>query len=77
MKKLLLIVLMMSFVFGMVELNAEKPRIGVLRFTNRTSAGWWHGSVGRDLQDMLISELFSTKAFQVLERKEINAVLSE
>lgn len=77
MKKLLLIVLMVTFVFGMVELNAEKPRVGVLRFTNRTSAGWWHGSVGTDLQDMLISELFSTKAFQVLERKEINAVLSE
>jgi curli biogenesis system outer membrane secretion channel CsgG len=56
---------------------AEKPRIGVLRFTNQTHAGWWSGNMGYELQDMLASELASTKAFQVLERKEINAVLGE
>ena len=52
----------MSFAFA-----EEKPRVGVLRFTNDTNAGWWSYSVGRDLQDMLSSELVSTKAFQVLE----------
>lgn len=55
----------------------EKPRIGVLRFTNDTNAGWWKASVGRELQDMLASELASTKSFQVLERREIDAVLGE
>jgi curli biogenesis system outer membrane secretion channel CsgG len=55
----------------------EKPRIGVLRFTNKTSAGWWSGGMGSELQDMLASELASTNAFQVLERKEINAVIGE
>jgi len=55
----------------------EKPRVGVLRFTNHTSAGWWSSSVGDELSDMLASELVSTKAFQVLERKEIDAVLGE
>lgn len=55
----------------------EKPRVGVLRFTNHTSAGWWSASVGDELSDMLASELVSTKAFQVLERKEIDAVLGE
>ena len=55
----------------------EKPRIGVLRFTNHTSAGWWGGSVGTDLQDMLIAELASTNSFRVLERKELDAVLDE
>ena len=60
-----------------VAFAKEKPRLGVLRFTNDTSAGWWSYSVGRDLQDMLSSELVSTKAFQVLERKEIDAVLGE
>ncbi|MCP5105781.1 MAG: penicillin-binding protein activator LpoB, partial [bacterium] len=38
---------------------------------------WWNRTVARELQDLLISELVSTRAFQVLERKEINAVLSE
>ncbi|NTU45402.1 MAG: penicillin-binding protein activator LpoB [Chlorobiaceae bacterium] len=56
---------------------AERPRIGVLRFTNHTSAGWWSGSVGTDLQDMLIAELASTNSFRVLERKELDAVIQE
>jgi curli biogenesis system outer membrane secretion channel CsgG len=60
-----------------VSLADEKPRLGVLRFTNHTSAGWWGNTTGSDLQDMLASELVSTKSFQVLERKEIDAVLGE
>jgi curli biogenesis system outer membrane secretion channel CsgG len=57
--------------------KGDKIRIGVLRFTNQTSAGWWSGSVASELQDMLASELVSTKAFSVLERKEIDAVMGE
>jgi len=71
------ILMCVSFVFVSAAFAAEKPRLGVLRFTNDTNAGWWKASIGRDLQDMLISELASTKSFQVLERKEIDAVLSE
>jgi curli biogenesis system outer membrane secretion channel CsgG len=56
----------------------EKPRIGVLRFTNQVAGlSWWHSSVATELQDLLSSELVSTRAFNVLERKEIGAVLSE
>jgi curli biogenesis system outer membrane secretion channel CsgG len=55
----------------------EKPRVGVLRFTNHTSAGWWSASVGSELSDMLASELVSTRSFQVLDRKDIEAVLGE
>lgn len=56
---------------------AEKPRIGVARFSNTTAASWWHGTSGSDLQDMLISELASTKAFSILERRELDKVISE
>lgn len=56
---------------------AEKQRLGVLRFTNNTSAGWWRGTVGTELQDMLIAELAAMKTFSVLERKELDAVLTE
>lgn len=78
MKKHILFFLVFCFVISLTNaFTAEKPRLGVLRFTNRTSAGWWSVSVARDLQDMLASELASTKAFQVLERKEIGAVLNE
>ena len=71
------IVFCLVFCSMSIAFAKEKPRLGVLRFTNDTSAGWWSSSVGRDLQDMLSSELVSTKAFQVLERKEIDAVLGE
>ncbi len=60
-----------------VSFAGEKPRMGVLRFTNHTNAGWWNNSTGSELQDMLASELRSTKSFQVLERKEIGAVMLE
>jgi curli biogenesis system outer membrane secretion channel CsgG len=78
MKKVVFVVVLsiivLSAAYGFAE---DRPRIGVLRFTNHTSAGWWSGSVGQELQDMLASELASTKSFQVLERREIDAVLGE
>lgn len=79
MKKVSLVVLLILMVVFLAETGCaqEKPRMGVLRFTNQTSAGWWSGSVGRDLQDMLIAELAAMKTFTVLERKEIDAVLGE
>lgn len=55
----------------------EKPRMGILRFTNDTHAGWWGRTAGRDLQDMLIAEMASMKCFRVLERKELDAVIKE
>jgi len=64
-------------VFAGTGFAQEKPRMGVLRFTNHTSAGWWTGSVGTELSDMLASELVSTRSFQVLDRKDIDAVLGE
>ncbi len=80
--KKMLIILSLLLVIGPVMdgFAAEKPRLGVLRFTNRvagTSFWRWNNTVAAELQDMLIAELYSTKAFQVLERKEIGAVLSE
>ncbi|MCX5832638.1 MAG: CsgG/HfaB family protein [Deltaproteobacteria bacterium] len=72
-----LIVFLLTFVVISGTLAAEKPRIGVLRFTNNTHAGWWHGGMGSELQDMLIAELASTKSFTIVERKELEGVVSE
>ncbi|MGE5341750.1 MAG: CsgG/HfaB family protein [Candidatus Omnitrophota bacterium] len=73
---LVLFVLIISI--GTAHAESDKPRIGVLRFTNHVGGlGWWHGTVGDDLQDMLASELVSAGEFTVLERNEINAVLGE
>jgi curli biogenesis system outer membrane secretion channel CsgG len=78
MKKVIALLFVFTIVFSFCLAEAqEKPRLGVLRFTNQTHAGWWRGNMGYDLQDMLVNELASTKSFQVLERKEINAVIGE
>ena len=73
----ILVLLCFAFIFTSDAFAKEKPRLGVLRFTNQTSAGWWSWRVGSELQDMLAAELANTKAFQVLERREIEAVLGE
>lgn len=80
MKKIVLLTVITILVvaaFLAAEPAGEKPRIGVLRFQNHTSAGWWSASVGRELSDMLASELVATRSFQVLDRKDIDAVLGE
>ncbi len=55
----LLVLLVAVLVPAFATAAQEKPRVGVLRFTNHTSAGWWSASVGRELSDMLASELVS------------------
>ena len=79
MKRLVLFVALFILIAGVVvdAYAAEKPRVGVLRFTNHTTASWWGRHRGTELQDMLINELASTKAFSVLERKELDKVISE
>ena len=72
---MIVVSVILSFISNAVA--AEKPRIGVLRFTNNTHASWWNVTSGEELQDMLIAELASAKAFSVLERKELDAVISE
>ena len=76
MKRLVLTVLFLTLFCG-TALAAGKPRIGVLRFTNNTAASWWSGTAGSDLQDMLVNELASSKAFSVLERRELDSVIGE
>jgi hypothetical protein len=62
MRKCVLLIVMCLVLVGAVQaFAAEKPRIGVLRFTNHTHASWWGHTSGTELQDMLIAELASTK----------------
>lgn len=81
MRKYILLLVVVTFIIGMTNgylYAQEKPRLGVLRFTNRVAGmNWWSARVASDLQELLASELVSTREFQVLDRKDINAVLSE
>jgi len=56
---------------------ADKPSVGVIDFTNDTTAGWWHGTTGRDLSGMLSNEMSSGGKFKMVERAKLDAVLAE
>lgn len=78
MKKIFLVMLSVLILAGATAaLAEEKPRIGVLRFSNTARAPWWSGSTATELQDLLINELASTRSFRVLERRELKSVVSE
>ncbi len=56
---------------------ADRPVLGVAEFKNESGAGWWGGGVGWDLSGMLANELASTGAFRIVERSNLESVLSE
>jgi len=56
---------------------SDAPRMAVMRFTNNSQASWWRSGTGSELSDMLTSELASTKKFKMVERKEVDKVVSE
>jgi curli biogenesis system outer membrane secretion channel CsgG len=58
-------------------LAQDKPVIAVAEFKNESTAGWWHGGVGRDLAGLLSNELAATGDFSVVERDKLQAVLEE
>lgn len=70
------LILSLSLLFTGAAFAAD-PAIGVSEFKNETHAGWWYGSVGRDLAGMLSNELAATGKFRVVERSKLDAVLSE
>lgn len=77
-KKLALVILVCLIWGGACSaFAAEKPRIGVLRFTNNTQAYWWSADTASELQDMLINELAATRAFHLLERQELSSFLEQ
>ncbi|MCB1629729.1 MAG: CsgG/HfaB family protein [Xanthomonadales bacterium] len=55
----------------------DRPVLAVTEFSNDSGAGWWRGGVGWELADMLTNELAATRAFRVVEREQLRAVLDE
>lgn len=63
----------------LAALAKAKPTVSVPEFRNTVtqSAWWWQGPVAADLAAVLANELQGTGALQVVERNNVNAVLSE
>lgn len=76
-KNVLILLVFINLFFATALYAAPKPSISVMRFTNNTHAHWWSHNTAAELQDMLINELAATKAFRIMERKELQSAISE
>ncbi len=60
-----------------VAYNGPKARIAVARFKDKTGKGWYTSRIGDGMADQLVTALFNTNRFIVLERQVLSDVLSE
>jgi curli biogenesis system outer membrane secretion channel CsgG len=63
--------------FGIGQVQAEGPRLGVAEFSNTSGAYWWGGGVGHDLASMVTNELANNGKFSVVERSKLGPILDE
>ena len=57
--------------------SQEKVRIAVMNFENNSQWHWWGDRLGEAAADELVTQLFKTGKYSVVERSQINAVLAE
>ena len=60
-----------------VDYNGPKARIAVAQFKDKTGKGWWTGQIGDGMADQLVTALFNSNRYIVLERQTLGSVLSE
>lgn len=60
-----------------VAYDGPKARIAVAQFKDKTGKGWWTGRIGDGMADQLVTALFNTNRYIVLERQTLGAVLEE
>lgn len=58
--------------------NGPQARVAVARFEDKTGhGGWWNGEIGDGMADQLATALFNSNRYIVLERENLDAVLTE
>lgn len=59
--------------------NGPKARIAVSQFKDKTGAGhsWWNPKIGDGMADQLVTALFNSNRYIVLERQTLGDVLQE
>jgi curli biogenesis system outer membrane secretion channel CsgG len=57
--------------------NGPKARIAVAQFKDKTGGGWWTGKIGDGMADQMVTALFNTNRFIVLDRQVLDDVLTE
>ena len=62
-----------------VQAQSSRPTVALLDFDYGTIQHWWSGNqdIGKGIGDMIVDELVNDGSFRVIERKRLNAILSE
>lgn len=57
--------------------DGPKARMAVAQFKDKTGKGWWTSRIGDGMADQLVTALFNTNKYIVLERQTLGNVLTE
>ena len=83
-RHLSLVVVIVLSSWSTLRLSAEevgpadaKPRVAVMNFENNSSWYYWGDNLGYAAADELVTQLFKTGQFTLIERSQLDAVLAE
>ena len=73
------LVLGLTAVAAPTAAQSSRPTVAVLNFDYGTIEHWWSGNqdVGQGISDLLVDELVNDGSFRMIERKRLDAILSE
>ncbi|MFL6192870.1 MAG: CsgG/HfaB family protein [Thermoanaerobaculia bacterium] len=57
--------------------KSDKPRIAVIEFKNKADNQWWYHGGAEAAQDVFVTELVKSGKFRVVEREQLQALMSE
>jgi len=57
--------------------KSTKPRLAVLEFKNKADNQWWFHGGAAAAQDVFVTELVKSGKFRVVEREQLEALMSE
>jgi len=73
----LIVLTLLTVAFAPAAFANDKPRIAVMEFENKAdNQYWWRGGAAA-IQDVFVTELVKSGKFRVIDRDQLNALLSE
>jgi len=57
--------------------KSDKPRIAVIEFKNKADNQWWYHGGAEAAQDVFVTELVKSGRFRVVEREQLEALMTE
>ena len=76
MKKSIAVALGLLAVLASSEALAQKPRVAVIEFKDKTSRYTWY-QAGQAAQDMFVTELVKSGKYRVIDREQLEAIMRE